>query len=207
MSSDALDFAANQLQALKNALKNYKTHTTSQAVIQQNASKLPKLKTQFRDVEAKLGKAVEAAPATDKEMEKIRKEYKLLQGEFEKIDRAVTITLQSANHSSASSSGAASSSAATASGSNNTGNPTSQLGTATKYDTATLELEEHLKKKQLEGILEIEQSANELKGMFTEVRDMLNQQQGGLDTVTKNVDKSIDHVQRGTQQIRQARKM
>jgi len=76
-----------------------------------------------------------------------------------------------------------------------------------QVDTSELDTENAIQTERLQGIIEIEQNANEVRAMYQEFQSHVEGQQGALTTAEKNIDKSQDHVERGVKDLKSANKL
>lgn len=208
-SDDLLELSSNQLQTLKTSLKQYKTLVASLASPSTPSSpatsaKIHKMRAQYLELEGKLNKSLSSSAAssssssTSREWDALKKEAKTLHDEFARADKVVQIHHYEDQQQNASGNG--SSAAAANAGS-------SGLSQMKKVNTAGLDTELEYQRQRLEGIRDIEQSANEVREMFHDFNTMVKLQQGGLDIVSKNLDQAAKHVTNGADEIRKARKM
>jgi hypothetical protein len=199
MSSDNLELASAQLQNLKTTLKQLKNLVASNGTgnNNSNASRIQKLKTQYTDIHDKLTKLIPSSSSSlPREWDALKKETKQVHDDFLRADKVVQSHHLDENNNNAAFAG------------NSTAQQQQQLlQQARRYDTSALDTREELERQRLNGIREIEQSANEVKGMFADFNILLTTQQGGLDIVSKNLDKATEHVTKGADEIRKARKM
>ncbi len=188
--SDSLDLASNQMQSMRNSLRQYKAAASA---ANPQADKIDKLKTQYQGLEAKVSKLLDSGSGRD--WEPLKREFKTMREEFMRLDRAVA-TKQSA-------SAAEHHAESYAGGSSPTGQQLG-LGHAVVVNTAPLDTEEALQRERLQGIVDIEGQMGELKSMYQDFNVMVHDQQAGLDTVEGNVDKSTKHVERGVVELKGA---
>ena len=194
--ADNLDLASNQLQSMRNVLRQFKTAANA---ANPQPEKLEKLKKQYNTIEQKVSNLVDNGSGRD--WEPLKREAKQMRDEFSRLDRAVA-TKQSAAAAEAQSRDAADGSSGPGAGAAAGGSL--GLGHAVVVNTAPLDTEEALQRERLQGVVEIEGQMGELKSMYQDFNHMVNDQQQGLDNVEGNVDKSTKHVERGVQELKGA---
>ena len=72
------------------------------------------------------------------------------------------------------------------------------------YDTNALSAEEEYQKQRLSDIEDVQQASAEVQALFRDFKTMTDSQQEGIDAVEKNIDKSEDHVVKGTGELKKA---
>lgn len=189
--ADSLDLASNQLQQMRNVLRQFKTAAAGGNA---QADKLDKLKTQYVGLEGKVSRLLDQGSGRD--WEPLKRDAKQMRDEFQRLDRAVAAK-QSAQAHESSAKDAAAADPMQAGG---------RLGLshATVVNTAPLDTEEALQRERLHGVVEIEGQMGELKSMYQDFNAMVHDQQAGIDMVDQNVDKSTKHVERGVVELKGA---
>ena len=139
---------------------------------------------------------ISSLTSSSKELETLKKDHKQVHDEFVRVDRVFQNLLKTASSSS---------SASAQQQQQPLTDSQLQQAQVRKYDTAALDTEQEYQRQRLQGIIDIEQSANEVRGMFKDFNTMVHSQQGGLDLTEKNLDKATGHVSKGADQIRKAR--
>ena len=198
--ADSLELASNQMQAMRNVLRQFKNAASA---ANPQPEKLEKLKVQFHGLETKVSNLV--SNGTGRDWDPIKRESKQIRDEFQRLDRAVA-SKQSAQQNDINNRNNQQFSAADAgdvSGGQQQGKSLG-LGHATVVNTAPLDTEEALQRERLQGVTEIESQMGELKSMYQDFNTMVHDQQSGLDMTEGNVDKSTKHVERGVVELKKA---
>ena len=195
--AETIEVAANHLQSLKNALKQFKTHVTASNAAT-SIPRITKFRAQYLEYEKKFSEIVSSS-SSSREIETLKKDFKLVHDDYTKTDRVFQNLKQK--------SAAGAAACTTPPSQSHLTHQQLQQAQASKYNTAGLETEEAYQKQRLQGIYDVEQSANELRGMFKDFNTMVHSQQGGLTTVEGNLDKATTHVTKGADEIRKARKL
>ena|SRR3989338_5624127 len=73
-----------------------------------------------------------------------------------------------------------------------------------QYNTSGLDTEEAYQRQRAQDIEEIEGQTAEVHALYKDFNTMVDVQQVGLNTVEKNVEKSTDHVVKGTGELKKA---
>lgn len=73
-----------------------------------------------------------------------------------------------------------------------------------QYNTSGLATEEEYQRQRLQDIDEIEGQTAEVHALYKDFNLMVDTQQQGLNIVEKNVEKSTDHVVKGTGELKKA---
>ena len=73
-----------------------------------------------------------------------------------------------------------------------------------RVDMSELATEEAIQAEKLQGVREIEQDMRELKTTYQEFNELVNTQQGGIDTMQKNVQQATVHVEKGVVELKEA---
>lgn len=73
-----------------------------------------------------------------------------------------------------------------------------------QYNTSGLATEEEYQRQRAQDIDEIEGQTAEVHALYKDFNLMVDSQQQGLNTVEKNVEKSTDHVVKGTGELKKA---
>ncbi len=77
-------------------------------------------------------------------------------------------------------------------------------GQQQRYDTAGLDTEHAYQQARLDELRDVEAATREVHGLFADFKQMTDAQQVGIDTVDKNVDKTRDHIAKGTGELKEA---
>lgn len=73
-----------------------------------------------------------------------------------------------------------------------------------QVDISELATEEALQSEKYRAAREIEEGVRDIKDCYDEFSTLVNHQQQGLDTASKNVEVSVTNVQAGTEQLKKA---
>jgi hypothetical protein len=192
-----IDQVSNQLQSMKNVLRQYKTASNG---VSPQADKLDKLAKQWQQIDSKVGKALDAGQGRD--WEPLKRDYRSLRDDWTKAERAAA-SKASAAAAQQDHDGHGSDSAQHGGG---LGSRTG-LASGMAINMAPLDTEEALQREKLQGVVEIEGQMNDLKSIYTDFNEMVQDQQKGLDTMESNVDKSIKSVESGVKDLKGASKV
>ena len=75
-----------------------------------------------------------------------------------------------------------------------------------QVDCSDLNVEEDIQREKLKGATEIAEGLRDVQETFDEFGRLIQHQQTGLDNMEQNVDNSVKHTQKGTENLRGANK-
>lgn len=190
-----IDQVSNQLQSMKNVLRQFKTASNAAGA---QPDKLDKLRSQWTTIEAKVSNNLSGAMGRD--WEPLKRDFKQLREEFQKADRGAQAKQSAA-------AAAEHERAATDSDPIGGGGGVGAkmgLGHGVAVNMAPLDTEEALQRERLQGVVEIEGQMGELKSIYSDFNSMVNEQQTGLNTIESRVDVAQTKVESGVKHLQGA---
>ena len=173
--------------------------------------KIAKLRQRFAELDSQatlLLKEVKPGGPDDRTWNQMRDDVKAARGEFERADRETRAKEKAhqpkgAGGAAAGETGTAGAAPAAGGG----GHHAVKMQDFKQVDMRELATEEQLQREKLKGVLEVEGDIYEIKSMYQEFHGMVTEQQGGLDTMETNIDKSTAHVEKGVVEMKEANRL
>ena len=75
-----------------------------------------------------------------------------------------------------------------------------------RYDTSSLVVEETLQRDKRDDLLALESDLRDAHDCLTTFNQLVKEQQGGLDEITKNTDNAVVNVVKGTEELKEAQR-
>jgi hypothetical protein len=205
---DKLDQLRTQMERFKNDYATQARLVGTDKDGEAHRKKLKRVHQRYHDAEAKATAMLAQAPSSGADAadwNALRNAVRAIKSDFEATERD-TRTKENAHPIADAASGNVAAAAGVTNATSGFSANRVRMQEFRQVDDAELLTEEALQTEKLTGILGVERDLQEVQGMYHELHSHVQEQQQGLNRAEGNIDGARRHVQRGTAELKGARK-
>ena len=204
MPQDDPEAISRQIQSLAKHVTEFTGSVSQLGTERDNGAplreKLRKIRATVSQLDSKIDEMLKQSPGDDQTYDQLKSKFQKLRKDFETVNtKAKRLENQRGNPALPQQEGQQSPRSSGGAGSSQI-----RIQDIKQVDMSEMATEEALQREKLHGALEIESEMRDLKSTYQEFQDLVVHQQTGLDTTSKNITESKQHVEKGVVELKQA---